>query len=106
MYSAIVPANEFIFNQGDNASSFFIVESGSFDVIINGQYVRTLKKGDGFGELALLYNAPRSASIKAKELCSVWGIDRPTFRKAIEEHSTQHFAENRKFIEAVSLFRT
>ena len=105
MFYAEINANEFIFKQGDDASSFFIVEKGSLDVIVNDKFVRTLKKGDGFGELALLYNAPRSASIKAKEHCYLWGIDRHTFRNAVEEMSTKHFEENRKFIEAVNLLR-
>ena len=105
MFYAEVSANDFIFKQGDDASSFFIVESGTLDVIVNNKYVRTLNRKDGFGELALLYNAPRSASIKAKERCFLWGIDRHTFRNAVEESSTQHFEENRKFIEAVNIFR-
>lgn len=104
MFCAEVSTNEFVFKQGDNASSFFIVEKGSLEVIVNNNFVRTLKKGDGFGELALLYNAPRSASIRAKEKCLLWGIDRHTFRTAIEELTIQHFEENRKFIEDVHLF--
>jgi len=105
MFYAEVNSGEYVFKQGDDASSFFIVESGSLDVIVNDKYVRTIKRGDGFGELALLYNSRRSASIKAKERCFIWGIDRHTFRNAVEESSTQHFEENRKFIEAVNIFR-
>lgn len=105
MFYAEVPAGQYVFKQGDNASSFFIVESGSLEVIVNDKLVRSIKKGEGFGELALLYNAPRSASIKAKERCFLWGIDRHTFRTAVEELTTQTFEENRKFIDAVALFR-
>lgn len=47
---------------------------------------RVLKKGDGFGELALLYNAPRSASCRsAEKLVEMWVIDRITFKKVVEE---------------------
>ena len=79
--------------QGDDASSFFIIrilllkpneviflEKGELDVIIDGNKRRTLKQGDQFGELALLYNAPRSATIKALTDCELFGIDRLTFR--------------------------
>jgi len=38
-----------------------------------------MKPGDGFGELALLYNSKRTASIRATESCSLWGIDRNKF---------------------------
>lgn len=53
--------------QGDNATSFFILERGNMEVIVNEKTKRELKAGDGFGELALLYNAPRSAAVRALE---------------------------------------
>lgn len=75
-------------------------------VIVNDKTKRELKAGDGFGELALLYNAPRSASVKALEECYLWGIDRNTFRRAVEEMITKEYEENRKFMEVVRFFRT
>jgi cGMP-dependent protein kinase len=45
-----------------------------------------LERGEGFGELALLYNAPRSASCKSVDkTCEMWVIDRVTFKKVVEE---------------------
>ena len=81
--------NENVFKQGDHANCYFIIEKGSFDVLINDKVVRKLNKGEGFGELALLYNAPRSATIESKEKSFLWGIDRATFRKEIEEFSAK-----------------
>ncbi len=82
----------------------FKLERGALEVIVNGKVKRELKQGDGFGELALLYNAPRSASVKALEKCQLWGIDRNTFRKAVEEMITKEYEENRKFMEVVRFF--
>jgi len=104
MFYCEVPAEQYIFRQGENASSYFILERGSLEVIVNDKFVRDLKSGEGFGELALLYNAPRSASVKTTDHCYLWGIDRHTFRKAVEEMITKEFEENRKFIEAVRFF--
>ena len=59
---------------------------------------KTLKNGDSFGELALLYGAPRSASVKANGDCAFWAIDRNTFRKAVEEIVARDYEDNRKFI--------
>ena len=64
-----------------------------------------MKPCDGFGELALLYNAPRSATVRATENSHLWGIDRNTFRKAVEEMITKEYEENRKFMEGVRFFR-
>lgn len=69
------------------------------------QAKRELKISDGFGELALLYNAPRSASVKCFETSYLWGIERNTFRRAVEEMITKEYEENRKFMEVVRFFR-
>jgi len=71
--------------QGDDANSFFVIEKGTLDVLIDGKKRRTLEAGEQFGELALLYNAPRSATINAKTNCELWGIDRKTFRNVVKE---------------------
>jgi cGMP-dependent protein kinase len=84
MFFCIGNQNEYIFNQGDQASSYFIIAKGSCQIIINGEVKKTLHRGDKFGELALIYGAPRSASVKViTKVCEMWAIDRVTFRKAL-----------------------
>ena len=73
-------------------------------IIIHDSPKRNLKVGDGFGELALLYNSSRSASVKTIGNCCFWAIDRATFRTAIEELVYQEYSENRKFIEGTAFF--
>ncbi|XP_051912624.1 LOW QUALITY PROTEIN: cGMP-dependent protein kinase-like [Hippocampus zosterae] len=99
-----VPAGENIIQQGDNASSFFILHKGRIEVLVNGVLKKTINSGEGFGELALLYNASRSATCRAAEPCELWGIDRPTFRRVLEEINTRLYTENRKFINDVKFF--
>ena len=53
----------------------------------------------GFGELALLFNAPRSASIKAETTCFLWYIDRMTFKSAVEDIISSSYNENKAFID-------
>jgi CRP-like cAMP-binding protein len=43
------------------------------------------REGESFGELALLYNAPRQASIKAAEDSVLWSLDRNTFNNIVKE---------------------
>ena len=74
-------------------------------MIVNDKAKRDFKAGDGFGELALLYNAHRSASVKCvTEPCYLWAIDRLTFRKSVEEMITKEYEENRKFLDYVRFF--
>lgn len=104
-YCTLKKGEEYIFRQGDQASCFFIISQGEVTVEVDSKNKRSLISGDGFGEIALLYNAPRSASIKATSpLINCWGIDRKAFRDVIEESAKKNWAENRKFLEKVALF--
>ena len=95
---------EFIFKQGEQAASFFIVQAGEVEILINKELRKTLQAGEGFGELALLFNAPRSASVKTKTMTYCWAIDRGTFKEAVQEIITKEYSENRRFIESISFF--
>lgn len=55
-----------VFNEGDQGQEFFIIEEGQVDCIKGQNVVRTLDKGDHFGELALIRSEPRSLTCKAK----------------------------------------
>jgi cGMP-dependent protein kinase 1 len=95
---------EYIFKQKDEAFCFFIIDKGEANVEIDGKNRKKLEKCDGFGDLALLYNAPRSASIRCVGTCYFWAIDRVTFRKAIEESIMITYDENRAFLNSIPFF--
>lgn len=58
-------SKDYIFHQGDVGTCFFLILEGEVDIEIEEKKVRTLKPGDTFGELALLFRSPRTASAKA-----------------------------------------
>jgi NTE family protein len=71
-----VPAGEWILQQGDAASSMFVLLAGRAEVVIGGRAVRELGPGAVVGELALLTGGVRSASIRARRDCRVLEVSR------------------------------
>ena len=86
-----VQAGEYIIKEGDAGDVLFIVESGELSCtkVIDGssKFLKKYNPGDVFGELALLYNAPRAASIQADSNSLLWMLDRNTFNNIVKEAS-------------------
>ena len=99
-----VGPREIIFEQGQPGVCFFCVASGRLEVLQNGERVKVLYPGTGFGEMALLEDSLRTATIKTLEACSLWGVDRDTFDGAIKKMSQINYEENEKFLSTVPLF--
>ena len=103
MFFTKIKENDFVFEQNQPGESFFIlsiiihphinifIAKGSVQVIIDSDIKKTLHQGANFGELALLYNAPRSATIKSIGKCELWGIDRETFKKVVREMAVNEY---------------
>ncbi|SCU78271.1 LAFA_0A05798g1_1 [Lachancea sp. 'fantastica'] len=72
-----------IIKQGDEGDYFYIVEKGNVDFFVGSQKVNTSGPGSSFGELALMYNSPRAATVLATTDCVLWALDRLTFRRIL-----------------------
>jgi cGMP-dependent protein kinase len=104
MFYTCVDKGKYVFKQNDKASCFFVIANGKVSVEINKVVKRVLDTGASFGELALLYNAPRSASIKCDTKTYFWVLDRSNFRSVVDEVTSKKFKENREFIEKITIF--
>ncbi|CAO3595670.1 unnamed protein product [Absidia cylindrospora] len=83
-----VESNETVIQQGGVGDFFYIVESGHLDCFIDEQQITTYQEGGSFGELALMYNSPRAATIVATTKCVLWALDRIMFRGILMEHTS------------------
>ena len=65
---------------------------------------KQLIEGDGFGEIALLYNEKRTATIRTLSDCEVWVLDGPIFKKIVIKSVVQKRSTELGFLDRVSLF--
>merc|ERR1719223_2732759 len=72
-----------IVKEGDRGTKFYIVEEGTAKVISNGQTVTELQAGTYFGEMALLDDDVRKASVIASSNCECFVLDRSAFNKIL-----------------------
>jgi CRP-like cAMP-binding protein len=74
-----------VFEQGERGEGFYVVESGRAEVVRDGRVVATLGRGDCFGEIALLRDLPRTATIRASADASmrVSVLQRNTYLTAV-----------------------
>jgi CRP-like cAMP-binding protein len=71
--------------QGSNGHEFFVLLSGSADVSVDGRTVASLHEGDFFGELALLDERPRTATVTATSPLVALVLSAPEFRTLLQD---------------------
>lgn len=88
----IVPPGHVIMEEGDTGEQMYVVLDGSVDIIIDGEVFETVYEGGIFGEMALIDDAPRSASVVARTYCKIVPVGRQQFDFMVQQ--TPHFATN------------
>ncbi len=76
-------AGAMVVREGESGDRFYVVESGGLVVTVGGREVRRLGPGDGFGEIALVRDVPRTATVTAADDVTLIGIDRGPFVEAL-----------------------
>lgn len=105
-------AGEHVIKEGDQGDEMFMLESGNLDCtkIFKGNteptFLKSYEPGEGFGELALLYNAPRAATITAKTDACCWALDRPTFNNIVKDAASKKHEKYDDFLNSVSILKT
>ncbi len=78
-----VPAGQVVIREGDDGDLFYVVLQGSLRVTQGGRELRTLGAGAGFGEIALLRDTPRTATVTAVTDVELGAVDRDDFLLAV-----------------------
>ena len=83
LVSAQAADGDVIIRQGDPAEDMFLISSGVFEVVVDGKRVRMLQQGDHFGEIALLFEEPRTGTVRCLEAGTLWRLHREDFLRAM-----------------------
>jgi MFS family permease len=75
----VTPAGTEVIRQGDVGDRFYIADAGVFEIVVDGERVRRQGEGDFFGEIALLQDVPRTATVRALTDGAVWALDQEEF---------------------------
>ena len=95
-----------IMAQGEAGDKFYVLEEGTVDILINNNVVATLNQGSSFGDLALMYNSPRAATIRAATECTCWTLEKKFFRQAMVTSSSNQTGNLASFLGKLKLFES
>eukprot|EP00753_Platysulcus_tardus_P016257 PLAT5565.1.p1 GENE.PLAT5565.1~~PLAT5565.1.p1 ORF type:complete len:720 (-),score=419.53 PLAT5565.1:286-2445(-) len=104
-------ANQKVIRQGEMGDNFYVVASGALDILVSrdgGAPIKysTVGRGKSFGELSLMYNCPRAATVQAAEESVLWALDRGTFRAIVTHHKKERKSKYEEFLAKVPILRT
>ena len=78
---------ETVAEEGQGGVGFFVIREGNAKVEVGGQQVRTLGPGDHFGEIALITEGPRTATVKADSELKCYGLTPWEFRPLVQTNA-------------------
>ena len=89
-YGLIMDSGKIIFKENEIGDKMYIIQEGNVRISreIGGKehILAVLSKGDFFGEMALLFHQPRTASARAAEYCDLYYLDRSTFDRVLRRY--------------------
>ncbi|KAL1933116.1 hypothetical protein VTP01DRAFT_8794 [Rhizomucor pusillus] len=106
-----VKKGDVVIQQGDEGDYYYVVESGTFDCFLeqsDGPAIKATSYGPNgsFGELALMYNAPRAATIVATSDAVLWALDRITFRSILMDSTAKKRRMYEQFLAEVPILKS
>ena len=100
-----VQVNDVVIAEGDQGDCLYVIGSGTLSCskIFPGKtdptFLKAYQPGEAFGELALLYNAPRAATITANEDCTLFKLDRDTFNHIVKDAASKRREKYEAFLQ-------
>ncbi|XP_033872880.1 cGMP-dependent protein kinase 1 [Acipenser ruthenus] len=96
---------ETVIREGTEGNTLYIVAAGELRVTQGGRVLRTLSQGDVFGELAILYNCKRTATVTAITNVQLWCIERQTYRAIMTNKSKRKREQIMGFLKTARILK-
>ena len=110
MFEHKVEPGEKVIEQGADGDNFYVVESGVYDVMVKTEgadkKVYEFEDKGNFGELALMYNMPRSATVVATTDGTLWAMDRKSFRSIVLKSAFRKRKMYEELLERVPMLKS
>ncbi|XP_014673372.1 PREDICTED: cAMP-dependent protein kinase type II regulatory subunit-like isoform X2 [Priapulus caudatus] len=110
MFDMKVKPDDHIIDQGDDGDNFYVIQSGTYDIFVKtdvgDKCVGGYAGSGSFGELALMYNMPRAATIVATSEGSLWAMNRTTFRRILMKSAFKKRKMYEALLEGVPMLQT
>ncbi|KAJ3307739.1 hypothetical protein HDU76_004412 [Blyttiomyces sp. JEL0837] len=97
--------NDYVVRQGELGNDMYFIQSGSLDIVVNGTKVTTFTEGHFFGEVALIANIPRTASVRAHTASILYRLSRTDFDAILMEFDDMRLRIDRIYQERMAKVR-
>ena len=87
-----VPAGVDVIREGEDGDRFYVIADGELEIVRGGRIAATRGRGEGFGEIALMYDVPRTATVTTRTDSQLYALDRDTFLVAVTGHASSQRA--------------
>ena len=81
-----------IVTQGEDGDRYYAIAEGDLEVLVDGVRVNTLGRGEGFGEIALLHDVPRTSTVAALTAVKLYALEKEPFLEVLTGHPAAHTA--------------
>ncbi|XP_060688150.1 cGMP-dependent protein kinase 2 isoform X3 [Hemiscyllium ocellatum] len=105
MYEKIYQHGDYVIKQGEPGNHLFVLAEGKLEVLQNNKILTSISIWTTFGELAILYNCTRTASVKALSRVKTWVLDQDVFRNIMRGTAQARHDQYRNFLRSVSLLK-
>ncbi|XP_048366088.1 cGMP-dependent protein kinase 2 isoform X2 [Sphaerodactylus townsendi] len=105
MYGRTYQQGSYIIKQGEAGNHIFVLAEGRLEVFQQNKLLSSIPVWTAFGELAILYNCTRTASVKAVTSVKTWALDREVFQNIMRRTAQTRHEQYRNFLRSVSLLK-